>query len=373
MTPINRRQFLTRTLALLAGTAFASALPRPAAAGSVGPDHLAAYPPPPPGLPLPPTYIPVRATSYRLPYPQDPPPPVPDRATLMAHWPAVERSRVVVVRHAGALAGGEPDPDIVLEMLDAGVSALADGAEPLTVWQTLFDPDERVLLKVNCIASGGPTQPAVTYAVAQRLQDAGLTAEKLLIFDRTDHELADAGYALNDTGAGLQCHGARGAGSEAALTQASVRFYQELDNTDAIINLPTPKTHGIAGVSVALKNHYGSVDSPGRLHGSGCDPAIPELNAQPVVRDKTRLCMGAALRVSPFDWNSPVAENALLLSFDPVALDTVARDILVRQIQAAGRAAGGAVEGSHHLATAQAMQLGATDAELIDLREVVLA
>ena len=68
-----------------------------------------------------------------------------------------------------------------------------------------------------------------------------------------------------------------------------------------------------------------------------------------------------------------MAENALLLSCDPVALDTVARDILVRQIEAVGRAAGAAVEGSHHLATAQAMQLGATDPALIDLREVILA
>jgi len=277
-----------------------------------------------------------------------------------------------MVRHSGVLIDGQPNPDIVVQMLDEGISALADGADPLEVWRVLFDQNEHVLLKVNCIAAGGPTQPAVTYAVVRRLQDAGLSAENLLIFDRSDHELADAGYQLNDSGTGVQCHGTRGEGSEVALTQASVRFWQELDQYDAIINIPTPKSHGIAGVSVAMKNHYGSVNEPAKLHGNGCNPAIPELNAQPVIKDKTRLNIAAALRVSPFDWNSPQPEHALLLSFDPVALDTVARDILVRHHRAAGADAGFLVEGAHYLVTAQDMQLGATNPELIDLREIVL-
>lgn len=325
-----------------------------------------------PSLPLPASYRPV-PVSRKLP-PRDPttPMPVPSRAELMAHWPAVEKSRVVMVRHSAVLADGQPNPDLVLQMLDEGISVLANGAEALEVWRVLFDSHERVLLKVNCIAAGGPTQPAVTYAIARRLQDAGLAAENLLIFDRTDHELADAGYALNDGGTGVQCHGTRGEGSEAVLTQATVRFWRELDECDAIVNIPTPKSHGIAGVSVAMKNHYGSVNEPAKLHGNGCDPAIPELNAHPVIRDKTRLYVAAALRVSPFDWNTPQPENALLLSFDPVALDTVARDILVRHYQAAGADAGFLVQGAHHLVTAQNMQLGATDPNLIDLQEIVL-
>ena len=225
---------------------------------------------------------------------------------------------------------------------------------------------------MNCIAYGGPTQPAVTYAVAERLEAAGLRSEDILIFDRTDHELQSAGYAVNEGGAGVQCHGARGEGSEAPLTQARVRFFQEIDDCDAIINLPTPKQHGGAGISVSLKNHYGSVNQPGRLHDDWCDPAIAELNAQENIRDKTRLIVGAALKVSPADWNRPKREDALLLSFDPVALDTVARDILVRHRQALGLDTGFLVGGARHLATAQALGLGATEASRIDLQEVQL-
>ena len=323
--------------------------------------------------PIPPTYTPVPATPTRPPSPTATPTATDlSRATLTAHWPATGTSRVVLVRHSGVWAGESPDPEIVLQMLDAGLSTLADLPDALAVWRVLLDADEQVLLKVNCIAYGGPTQPAVTYAVAQRLQEAGLKAENILIFDRTDNELAAAGYTLNEDSPGVQCHGSRGLGTGIALSQARTHFYRELDTCDAIINLPTPKQHGGAGISVALKNHYGSVDTPGALHGNWCDPAIAELNAQPILRDKTRLIVSAALNVSPCDWNRPERENALLLSFDPVALDTVGRDILVRHRQALGMDASYLVEGARHLRTAQSLGLGATDVERIDLQEVTL-
>ncbi len=290
----------------------------------------------------------------------------------MAHWPATSTSRVVTVRHSGVWTGNAPDAALVLQMLDDGLRTLTDAGDVMAVWRTLFDPGERVLLKVNCIAYGGPTQPAVTYAVAQRLQEAGVQPENILIFDRTDQELSAAGYAVNDGGGGVQCHGSRGKGTEITLSPARVRFFREIDEYDAIVNLPTPKQHSGAGVSVALKNHYGSVDQPVALHSGLCDPGIAELNAQPALRDKTRLIVGAALKVSPGDWNQPKREDALLLSFDPVALDTVARDILVRQREALGMSGAPLVEKSLHLGTAQGLNLGTTDSALIDLREVTL-
>jgi hypothetical protein len=342
------------------------------------PFPASSHTPPPPPSPtatrsLLPTYTPVPATPAVVPSPTAEPAPPLSRSTLMARWPATSTSRVVVVRHSGVWAGSEPDPTVVHQMLDAGISALTGVPDALAVWRALFDPGERVLLKVNCISYAGPTQPAVTYAVAQRLRDAGLQSENLLIFDRTDNELAAAGYTLNEGGPGVQCHGTRGTGTEAVLTQARVRFYQEFDTCDAVVNIPTPKQHSMAGVSGAMKNHYGSVDRPGALHGDWCDPAIAELNAQSNVRDKTRLIVGAALDVSPRDWNQPERENALLFSFDPVALDTVGRDILVRQRQDLGLDTGYLVERVRQLATAQALGLGATDTNLIDLYDVTLA
>lgn len=356
-------------------TAVPSASPSPVPSVSPSPSALSAdtaLPEPATVTPLPPSYTPVPATPTSTPSPTATPVPPLSRASLMAHWPATDVSRVVLVRHSDVWTGSGPDPATVLQMLDDGLRTLAGAEDVLSIWQALFLPGDKVLLKVNCIAYGGPTQPAVTYAVAQRLQDAGLRAEDILIFDRTDHELAAAGYSLNEDGPGVRCRGSRGEGSEIALSQARVRFFQAVDACDGIINLPTPKQHSGAGISVSLKNHYGSINRPGSLHGDFCDPGIAELNAQPNIRDKTRLIVGAALDVSPFDWNRPERENTLLLSFDPVALDTVARDILVQHRQIRGTDTGSLIERARHLRTAQSLNLGTTDPDLIDLREVVL-
>lgn len=383
--PISRRMFVGLALGTL--TEWLAACGRPLPAPSAAPTSVAraaasATTTSPSSAPIPaPSATPMPTSSSPTTAPATPAPSplptaasvaVPDRATLMAHWPVAGASRVVVVRHSQVWAGDAPDPALVLRMLDAGMSTLAGTPDVMGVWRALFDPGEQVLLKVNCISAGGPTQPVVAYAVAQRLQDAGVRAEQILIFDRTDDELAAAGYALNESAPGVRCHGARGTGTRLALSQAKVHLWQELDACDAIVNVPTPKQHDMAGISVSMKNHYGSVDDPGRLHGRRCDPAIAELNAQPPIAGKTRLIVAAALKVSPDDWDRPERENALLLSFDPVALDTVARDILVRHRKTMGMDSGLLMDGAAQLRTAQKLGLGTADAGKIDLRELDL-
>ena len=56
-----------------------------------------------------------------------------------------------------------------------------------------------------------------------------------------------------------------------------------------------------------------------RLHGNSCEAAA-DLNAQPNIRDKTRLIVGSALLVASGNWRKPETEDSLLFSFDPVAL-----------------------------------------------------
>lgn len=322
---------------------------------------------------LPPTYTPVPATPASPPSPTATlAPSVPldaSRSALMAHWPAAGTSRVVKVHRSGAWAGADTAQDTVLQMLDDGISTLTGVADPLSVWKALFNAGDRVLLKVNCIDASLPTPPILTYAVAQRLIDAGLTPENILIFDRTDRELESSGYTLNESGPGIRCHGALGDGTEAALSQATVRFFKEFDECDAVINLPLPRSHPFAGITISLKNHYGSVNQPMRLHDNSCE-ATADLNAQPNLLDKTRLIIGSALLVASGNWRNPETEDSLLFSFDPVAHDTVARDILVSYREAQGQAAGSLIDVPQYLQRAQSLNIGATDANLIELLEV---
>jgi hypothetical protein len=139
-----------------------------------------------------------------------------------------------------------------------------------------------------------------------------------------------------------------------------------------LINIPLVKVHDIAGFTSALKNHYGTIDRPSSLHGSYCDPAIPELNALPVIRDKTRLVIGDFIRICPYDWNRMTKENLIAMSFDPVAHDAVARQVLLARREADGQLAGGIEAMSGYVETAVKMGLGG-GLEQVDLREATLS
>jgi hypothetical protein len=76
-------------------------------------------------------------------------------------------------------------------MLDAALVQLTGIGDAAAAWRALFGPGEQVGIKVNTI-SRYTTTPQVAYAVAQRLIEAGLPAEQIVIFDRV--ESTDASY-----------------------------------------------------------------------------------------------------------------------------------------------------------------------------------
>ena len=111
------------------------------------------YQPPTPPRP---DYTPVPATPTSPPEPTSKPTSTVGRTALMAHWPETATSRVALVRHGGVWDGDTPNPDIVLQMLDAGISALTDAFDPLATWRALFDPGERVLLMSTASPTTAP-------------------------------------------------------------------------------------------------------------------------------------------------------------------------------------------------------------------------
>jgi hypothetical protein len=252
-------------------------------------------------------------------------------------------------------------------MLDAALVELTGIGDAAAAWRALFDPGERIALKVNTI-SRYTTSPVVAYAVAQRLQDAGVPAEQIMLFDRTDWELRDRGYTLNPDGPGVRCRGAVAWDSPADVAGSTQRIHDVMLSCDALINIPALKEHGTSGFTSAMKNHYGTVSEPGRLHGNQCDPYIPALNALPVIGDKTRLIVGDFIRICPYDWNRMSVENKIAMSFDPVAHDIVARQVLVNRRAADGQPAGYIEGKSHYIDTAVEKGLGA-DASHLTLRE----
>ena len=105
---------------------------------------------------------------------------------------------------------------------------------------------------------------------------------------------------------------------------------------DAVINIPVLKDHGIAGVTIALKNFFGAIHNPNKYHEKLGDPYIADLWLVPVIRQKTKLIICDALTAQyeggpPYKpqwiWNF----NSILVGKDPVALDYVGWDIIERK------------------------------------------
>ena len=123
---------------------------------------------------------------------------------------------------------------------------------------------------------------------------------------------------------------------------------------DYLINVPIMKDHGISGVTLGLKNHFGTLEY---VQGGGSDDLHTYINPDsssysasysplvdiylnPHIRDKTVLTLGDGLfgalgntNVSPRRWSSfnNQAPNSLFFSTDPVAIDCVMMDILYRE------------------------------------------
>jgi uncharacterized protein (DUF362 family) len=101
----------------------------------------------------------------------------------------------------------------------------------------------------------------------------------------------------------------------------------------AIINLPLLKDHDLAGISVALKNHFGSINNPNKMHTDHCTPYVADLNLMPAIRDKQRLIVCDALLVTfdggpSFNPQHTARYGALLVGTDPVAIDAIGLQII---------------------------------------------
>jgi uncharacterized protein (DUF362 family) len=233
-------------------------------------------------------------------------------------------SRVVQTRHAGVWEGENLVPGTIRQMLDASITALTGLHDAHEAWSALFGPDERIAIKVNTIRSSRIwTKVPLVVAVAEALQEIGVARDQILVFDRSSGELDKAGYPVNPDGPGVRCYGTDGEYSPGwTLDGKEIELSNLLLSSHALINIPTLKQHSISGISFALKNHYGTFSRPGAFHGN-IGRAMPELNMLPPIRDRTRLIIGDALTVAERGWNSAIPSDAILMSYDPVAHDTV--------------------------------------------------
>ncbi|MBM3497053.1 MAG: DUF362 domain-containing protein [Armatimonadetes bacterium] len=246
------------------------------------------------------------------------------------------RARVVRFRRGDSVDDSDRvNGAVVKEMVDRSVARLTGREDATEAWRSLFGPADVVTVKLNCLfGPGACTHREVTEAVVVGLLAAGVSADKITVWDRATGDLIKCGYELND-GPGVKY---TATDWDAANTQSGSfngPLATVLSNPEvtAVVNVPVLKTHSISGMTLAHKNHYGSFKNPGEHHGNNCDPYLTDLNALPGIKDRTRLIIADALR--PVGEGGPSAQpqhtwtyGAVLAAADPVAIDSVGVEIL---------------------------------------------
>ena len=255
---------------------------------------------------------------------------------------ALAKSRVVVARDAMLRGVGTTvDSHRMLSLLDRAMQALFDRDNAIEAWKKLVRPGETVGLKVNALGGRGlSSNLQLVEAICERLQEAGIKANDIVVWDRDSDELERVGFHVATGGNRVQCFGTDRVDYEAELvTHGSVgsRLSKILtQRCNVLINVPVLKDHDGAGVTMALKNMYGVIHNPNKYHPNGCNPYIADLNMLPEIRTKMRLTICDATTASyeggpgykpEYSWKN----NGLIVSHDPVALDYTGWQIIERK------------------------------------------
>ena len=250
---------------------------------------------------------------------------------------------IVAVEDDSATNGYNINVDTVEVMLNAGITALTNQPDPGEAWKSLFPgitTSSIIALKVNTLFSSMPTHPEVTYALCEGLKLMQIEGEpfpenNIIIYDESSYRLSQGGYTLNSSGVGIRCFGTNQVGYSSDIYQvagSNQRISRIITETaDYLVNISVLKNHSMAGVTLSLKNHYGTCNAPSNLHANYCDPYIPALNALPVINDIKCLSIIDALfgiRSGGPGGYPQFTTNKIIMSEDIVAGDYVGRQLL---------------------------------------------
>ena len=280
----------------------------------------------------------------------------------------------VVIAKDGLLRGatGSVDSDRILRLLDRAMQSFCGTEITTQSWSRFVHRGQRVAVKVNTLGGRAlSSNVQLVEAVCERLQDSGVRAREIVVFDRDSAELERAGFRIRIGGNQVQCYGTDRVGYEEQLSVfgevGSLVSKILTRQCDVLINVPVLKDHDGAGVTIALKSMYGVIHNPNKYHPNGCDPFVADVNALKEIRAKLRLhicdattaCFEGGPAFKPqFTWQ----ENALIVSEDPVALDQTGWQLIerkraekgLRTLEAEGRKPNyiaRAADAEHHLGT----------------------
>ncbi|RKY86113.1 hypothetical protein DRQ09_06495 [candidate division KSB1 bacterium] len=228
---------------------------------------------------------------------------------------------------------GKLRKNVISAMLDKIVKKIFSVSNVKDGWKKIVKPGDVIGIKVNCLAGkGASTHKELVEVIINRIIDAGISENRIVIWDRLNYDLKKGGFKLKYRGSGPLCFGNDAAGYEDNVTiKGSIGSQLSKVLTrycSAIINVPVIKDHGIVGFTGALKNYFGAINNPNKYHDNYGNPYIADLNTLDIIKNKTRITImdglttqyeGGPSYIPGWSWKS----NIIGISKDMVALDYV--------------------------------------------------
>ena len=236
-----------------------------------------------------------------------------------------KKSRVVVIPCA------DYDEEKVYERLKCGLAELGGIGR-------FVKPEEKVLVKLNLLSAAQPeravtTHPSVAKAVLRLLNEAGCADVKY--GDSPGYGTCES--ALRMLGIDEECFGARMTPMSEAehvefpegMTCKEFDFCKEIVESDAIINVCKMKTHALERITGAVKNVYGFICGYRKAAGHVKFPnatvfARMLADIHRCTKPRLHIMDGiVAMEGNGPGSGTPTPMNVLIVSDDPVAVDTV--------------------------------------------------
>ncbi len=251
-------------------------------------------------------------------------------------------SKVIIAKHPDSTDGIKAiNSANVQTMVDESVKMLTGKSSVAEAWASIlpgFKKEHIVAIKVNTITPTHYTHPEVVNAVLNGLTSIGVPENNIIIYDLINNHLIACGYKHNTGETGVRCFGNDEDGwgydieNSFDILGHKIALSRILTRCDHLINIPVLRVHlDPYGVTLSLKNHFGSINEPHKLH-ENFPSACAILNSHKDIKDKTRLIVIDALFGF---WGSnntmfvqDFAPNSLIVSRDPVAADHIGTEIL---------------------------------------------
>jgi len=334
------------------------------------------------------------------------------KASLPGRYPG----QVVRVSTGTASAEGKLDPAKVKTAIEKGLLELSGEKDMGSAWLQFVSPSDVVGIKVNPI--GGKllsTKPEVVEVIIDGLLQAGVPKKNIVIWDRRLFQLQEAGFTA-ERFPGVEILGTEMRGPNGEFYDDKGELWSK-DNIDReapfyfadvegkydektlpymvnegkesyftkiltrrctkVINVPILKNSGTT-VTLCLKNlSYGALSNTSRLHRLWMK-SVAEPCAFPALRDKVVLNILDGLQAcyeggpgadAKYIWDA----NLMLFGTDPVAVDAVGHDFIVKERMTRGVQQLDDRKRRAFLELAAGFGLGVAEPEKIKVKDISLA